>query len=59
MKEWLLEAGLQIDLDGLGAKVIGRSPFLVVPVLCRVDAIKTQKSGRRITLGQHRSLEFG
>ncbi|CAK9053730.1 Anoctamin-10 (Transmembrane protein 16K) [Durusdinium trenchii] len=30
VKEWLLEAGLQIDLDGLGAKVIGRSPFLVV-----------------------------
>ena len=29
VKEWLQEADLQIELDGLGAKNIGRSPFLV------------------------------
>ena len=30
VKEWLLEAGLIIELDGLGAKIIGKAPFLVV-----------------------------
>ena len=30
VKEWLLEAKLHIDLDGLGAAIIGRPPFLVV-----------------------------
>ena len=30
VKEWLLEANLHVDLDGLGAAIIGRPPFLVV-----------------------------
>eukprot|EP00434_Breviolum_minutum_P024338 symbB.v1.2.021493.t1/scaffold1806.1/size131321/8 len=40
VKEWLLEAGLIIELDGLGAKIIGKAPFLVVS--CEREALEVE-----------------
>lgn len=45
VKEWLQEADLQIELDGLGAKNIGRSPFLVVTAERKTLELEAERLG--------------